>query len=50
MAMKWYLHIKTNKGGFAFPYNGYKTKKEAAAQAERFKKQPGTISVEIRKA
>ena len=48
--MKWYLYIKTNKGGFVFPYNGYKTKKEAAAAMEGFKKQPGTFSVEIKKA
>ena len=47
---KWYLKISTLKGTFLFPFNGYKTKREATSQAELAKRDPQTIKVEIVKA
>ena len=45
--MKWYLEITTKKGSFEFPYNGYKTKREAAEQRKLIENDPQTLTVSI---
>lgn len=46
--MKWYLRITTKKGRtFEFPYDGYKTKREAISQKALADKEPQILSVII---
>lgn len=45
--MKWYLEIKTTKGASVFPYNGFKTKREAMEQKALADRIPGNITVRI---
>jgi len=45
--MKWYLRITTKKGVVIFPYNGYKTKREAITQKKLAEQDKQVVSVEI---
>ena len=43
----WHIRITTSKGTFLFPYDGFKTKHEAEAQAELARREPQNIKVEV---
>lgn len=46
--MRWFLRIKTDNGRiFVFPWNGYKTKREAESQFELAKRCPEHQTVEL---
>lgn len=47
MKNNWYLKIATAKGAFLFPYDGYRTKREAEEQADLARKDPQTLVVEV---